>query len=367
MLLDALAKRLDETRDAVIDFGLHMTIQPDQYPIDGIPRRVSDARIAQIRDAYAAGCATFKMYMAYPGFQVQDGDLFRALCAIREVNGMACIHAENGDVIEALRAQSEPGDGWPLSNALWHARTRPSANEYEAVTRAVTCAEISGARILVFHIGCEQAARVVADARRRGLSNVFGETCPQYLVLTEEWLVRPDGRLWVCAPPLRPLADQEAMWRMLASRALDIVSTDHCPFTRTQKEAGKDDYRKAPGGVPGIEARLGLVHEFGVRRGRLGLNDWVRVCCTRPAELHGLDAKGRIAPGYDADLVVFDPAACKRLAARELHSAIDWSAYADVECTGWPRDVIARGELVVRDQRFCGERGRGRFVKRAFA
>ena len=361
-LTGALAKRLDETREAVIDFGLHMTIQPDENPIAGIPRRVSDARIGEIRDAYDAGCATFKLYMAYPGFQVQDGDLFRALRAVAEVNGLACIHAENGDVIEALR-QSIVGD--PQS-ATHHARTRPPINEHEAVTRAAMCAELSGARILIFHIGCEAAARVVADAKARGLANVFGESCPQYLVLTEDQLARDDGRRWVCAPPLRPQADQDAVWRMLASRALDIVSTDHCPFTLAQKDAGKEDFRKAPGGVPGIETRLGLMHEFGVRRGRISLNDWVRLCCTRPAELHGLATKGRIAVGYDADLVIFDPRFQKSLAAGELHSAIDWSAYEGVTCAGWARDVIARGEVIVRGQRWVGRAGRGRFVHRSF-
>jgi dihydropyrimidinase len=207
---------------------------------------------------------------------------------------------------------------------------------------------------------------VVADAKRRGLPNVFGETCPQYLVLTEEELACPDGRRFVCAPPLRPQADQDALWRLLASRALDIVSTDHCPFTLAQKDAGKDDFRLAPGGLPGIEARLGLLHEWGVRRGRLSLNDWVRVCCTRPAELHGLQQKGRVAPGYDADLVIFDPLLEKALRASELHSAIDWSPYEPVKCTGWARDVVSRGEVIVRAQHFCGRSGRGQFVRRSF-
>ena len=361
-LLEALEKRLGEARQSIIDFGLHMTIQPDEHPINGIPRRVSDKRITQIKEAYAAGCATFKMYMAYPGFQVQDIDLFRALRAIAEVNGLACIHAENGDVIEVLR-QSNISDP---ARALNHARTRPTINEHEAVTRAVMCAEVSGARTLIFHIGCEHAARVVADAKLRGLANVYGETCPQYLVLTEESLARPDGHRWVCAPPLRPQADQDALWHMLASRALDIVSTDHCPFTIEQKDKGHNDFRLAPGGVPGIETRLGLMYEYGVRRGRLSLNDWVRTCCTRPAEIHGMSAKGRIAVGYDADIVVFDPALRKKLTPRELHSAIDWSAYEGITCNGWPRDVIARGEFVARNQRLCATPARGRFIRRSY-
>jgi dihydropyrimidinase len=359
-LLDALHKRITEAQDAVIDYGLHMTIQPDvdPHPDTGKPRRVSAKRLTQIRTAADAGCHTFKLYMAYPGYQVQDGDLFRAMRMIRDVDGLACIHAENGDVIEVLR-QSVQGD--PRS-ALLHARTRPSINEHEAVTRAVMCAELSGARTLIFHIGCEHSARVVADAKQRGLLNIFGETCPQYLLFTEDMLAREDGRLWVCAPPLRPQPDQDAMWRRLGDGTLDIVSTDHCPFTLAQKETGATDFRKVPGGIPGVETRLGLLHQYGVRAGRLSLNDWVRVCCTRPAELHGLKHKGRIAAGYDADVVVFDPALRKSLAAHDLHSAIDWSAYEGMECEGWARDVVARGEVIVSDQHLIAAVGRGRFI-----
>ena len=361
-LLDALSKRLDETREAVIDFGLHMTMQPDLHPVNGIARWMSDERLSQMRAAYDAGCATFKVYQAYPTMQVRDADLLRVMQHAHDLNALVCVHSENGDAIDVLRSQVTH----EVQRAIHHAHTRPPINEHESVTRAVMCAELSGASTLIFHIGCQAAAHVVADAKVRGLDHVYGETCPQYLALTDAQLKREDGRLWICAPPLRPQADQDAMWRLLASRALDIVSTDHCPFTRQQKDAGKDDFRKAPGGVPGIEIRLGLLHQLGVRSGQLGLTDWVRVCCTRPAELHGLKTKGRIAIGCDADLVVFDPTIQKELSAANLHSAIDWSAYDGMRCEGWPRDVISRGEVIVRAQGFVGQTGRGRFIKRAF-
>lgn len=345
-LTEALDKRLAETKAAVIDFRLHMTLQPDEHPhpATGIPTRISERRIAEIRTAYEAGCTSFKMYQAYPGFQVGDADLLRALFAIAEVDGLACIHSENGDVVEILRQRAGP-----RPEAIWHARTRPPRNEHESVTRAVLCAELSHARMLIFHIGCAEAAQVVADAKLRGVAHVFGETCPQYLVLNDEALRRADGHKWICAPPLREADDQQAMWQMLGSRALDIVSTDHCPFTLAQKAHGLADFRKTPGGVPGIETRLGLLHQFGVRQGRLSLQDWVRVCCTRPAEIHRLQRKGRLAPGFDADVVIFDPQQPKSLAPTELHSAIDWSAYDGLTCQGWPRHVLVRGQSVVRD------------------
>lgn len=362
-LTDALAKRIAEAQPAVIDYGLHMTIQPDgdPHPASGALRAVSAERLAQIRSAADAGCASFKLYMAYAGYQLRDGDLLRAMRAIHDVNGLACVHAENGEVIDVLR-QSVTDDP---RNASLHARTRPAINEAEAVARAIMCAELSGAQTLIFHISCQTAAQGVADAKKRGIAHIYGETCPHYLILTDDMLARGDGCLYICAPPLRKEADQDALWGMLATSALDVISTDHCPFTRAQKEAGAHDFRAVPGGLPGIETRLGLMHHFGVRAGRLGLSEWVRLCCARPAELMGFANKGRIAPGYDADVVVFDPGLPMQLSSSNLHSSIDWSAYADVECMGWTRDVIARGDVLVESCRLQATAGRGQYVKRS--
>jgi dihydropyrimidinase len=178
-------------------------------------------------------------------------------------------------------------------------------------------------------------------------------------------LRREDGRLWMCSPPLRPQADQDAMWMLVSNRTIDLISSDHCPFNQTQKALGVNDFRKAPNGVPGVETRLSLIHHFGVRPGRIDLQDWVRLCCARPAEMHTLPAKGRIAPGADADVVVFDPGLSKSLSAGELHSALDWSAYDGITVDGWPRDVVSRGDVIVRDGRFVGQPGRGRFIRRS--
>ncbi len=363
-LMEALHERVDDARDAVIDYGFHTTIHPDEAPIGGVNKRVSDYRIGEIRQAADAGCPTFKMYQAYSGLQVQDADLFRALRAIAEVNGLACVHAENGDVLQALRdAVTSPAE---LVNGLNHARTRPAIQEAEAVNRTIMCAELSGARVLIFHISCDLAGSVVAGAKGRGLTNVFGETCPQYLVFTDDKLARPDARLWMCAPPLRPQADQDALWRKLKTGVLDVVSSDHCPFTRAQKDLGVNDFRRVPNGMPGIETRLGLLYEYGVRAGKISLNDWVRVCSTRPAELHGLRSKGRLAPGYDADIVIFDPDSPRELSAAQLHSALDYSVCDGMTCAGWARDVLLRGRAIVQNGRHTGRAGDGQFLKRSF-
>lgn len=380
-MVDALHLRISEATDAVIDYGLHMTIQPDLHPVDGVPKVISAARIAEIPAARAAGCATFKMYTAYPNMQVQDGDLYRALTAIRSVDGLACIHAEHGDVIEGLREQAKweikhaktgienpqfpmLNEQFPASSAYWHNLTRPPWLERESVQRVVALAEMTGAQVLVFHLGCETAVNAIGEAKARGLSNVFGETCPQYLVFTDDYLKRPDGRLWVCSPPLRSQADQDAMWHMLRSGTLDIISSDHCPFTVAQKDSGKDDFTQMPGGVPGIEVRMGVAHHFGVRTGKITLQDWVRTCCTRPAELHRLSSKGRLAVGYDADVVVFDPNIRQSLNQADLHSTMDYSAYENIAVQGWARDVVSRGDVIVRNQQFVGQVGRGAFIKR---
>ncbi len=374
-LTDALAARLEQARPAAVDFGLHMTIQPDIDPAPaGHMRRVSAARIGQMRAVFEAGCATFKMYMAYAGNQLSDADLFIALREVAALGALACVHVENGDVIETLRQLAATDLDWisrgeaaPITHlgaGILHALTRPALSEREAVIRAMTAAELTGARMLIFHLGCAAATQALGEARARGVDFIYGETCPQYLVLTDDQLRREDGLLWTCSPPLRPQADQDAMWKLVSGRVIDLISSDHCPFTTAQKAAGAEDFRKAPNGVPGVEPRLALIHHFGVRAGRIGLQDWARLCCARPAELHTLKDKGRIAPGADADVVIFDPSIRKPLSAGNLHSALDWSAYDGMTVDGWPRDVVSRGEVIVRAQRFVGQAGRGRFIRR---
>ena len=188
---------------------------------------------------------------------------------------------------------------------IWHAYTRPAQLEASAVHRAIELADLAGCPLFIFHIGCAESLAVIAAARARGV-DVQAETCPQYLLLNaEEHLGGPDGARYVCAPPLRELDDQDALWTGLAQDQLQVVSTDHCPWTLAEKS--RADFTQIPGGVPSIEARLALVHHFGVNQGWLSLARWVEVCCTNPARWMGLTRKGRLAPGYDADIVIFDP------------------------------------------------------------
>jgi dihydropyrimidinase len=351
-LVDALAARRAEADPRVaIDYGLHMTLGPREMD-----------KLAQVPDAYAAGCATFKLYMAY-GFRLTDDQMLRALEAVRDVDGLPVVHAENWDVICELVARNVRNG---RTTPHWHPRSRPALMEGEAAGRVIDIAALVGTRLHIFHVSCAAVVARIAAARRRGLP-ITGETCPQYLFLTEEAYDAPGvaGALPVCAPPLRPQADQDALWRALAQGDLQLVTTDHCPFPKADKARGLHDFSQIPGGVPSIEMRFAAVYSRGVRSGLLTPNQWVAICCTTPARLAGLNRKGDIAVGYDADLVIFDPHTTRTLSTATLHENVDWTPYDGLELTGWPAVTLSRGQVIVEDGVFKGAAGYGRFINRA--
>ncbi len=352
-MLDALADRraLADPR-VVIDYGLHMTIGPTE--ID---------KLQQVPEAYAAGCGSFKLYMAY-GLRLDDGQLLKALEAIAAVNGLAVVHAENWDVISTLVARNLAAGN---TSPHWHPRCRPAPFEGEATGRVIELAAYSGARAHIFHVTCVEAAQQIAAGRRRGLS-LSGETCPQYLLLTQDVYDAPGllAALPVCAPPIRDKDAQDALWRALSAGDLQVVSTDHCPFSSADKATGLGDFSKIPGGVPSVESRLAALYTFGVRAGRLTPDQWVTACCTAPAELAGFRKKGAISPGYDADLVVFNPQREIVLSTKTLHEQVDWTPYEGLKLQGWPEMTISRGEIIVEGGQFTGKAGRGRYVKRNY-
>jgi dihydropyrimidinase len=351
-LLDALEKRRAEADGRVaVDYGLHMTIPTwhAAHPeaLDALPEVV------------AASVPSFKLYLAYEGLRLDDVQLYRVMKAIAGVDGLPIIHCENGPLCETLRAQAvAQGNTTPI----YHALTRPPRQEAEAVSRAIDVAALAGSPLYVVHVSCEESMLRIQTARARG-EDVYGETCPQYLLLNGMALDLPDGERLVCSPPLRTEEDNEALWGGLAFEDLDVLATDHCPFTPAEK-SGHADFTTIPGGLPSIEARLSLAYHFGWRHW-MTLERWVEVCCTNPARIFGLHRKGHIAPGFDADLVIFDPARWVTIqAGRTLHEQVDWSPYEGMVVQGWPRDVLSRGRLIVRDGEFVGQVGWGRFVSR---
>jgi dihydropyrimidinase len=308
-----------------------------------------------------AGCPTFKLYMAY-GLRLRDDQLLASMESIGAASGLAVIHTENWPVITSLIARNLAlGNRSPS----WHPLCRPAIMEGEAAGRAIDLATLSSCRLHIFHVTCQDVVDRLITARSRNLP-VTAETCPQYLLLTQEVYDRPgvEGALPICSPPIRGSDSQAALWKALAEGSLQVVSTDHCPFTREEKASGLQDFSQIPGGVPSIEMRFPAVYSQGVATGKLSLNQWVDACCTAPARIAGFKDKGRIEVGCDADLVVFDPEKQVVLSTDTLHEDVDWTPYEGMKIQGWPEFTISRGELIVSGGEFHGSAGRGRFTRR---
>jgi dihydropyrimidinase len=351
--LDAWMKKADGK--AAIDYGFHMIITD-----------LNDSVEREMDELVREGVTSFKLFMAYPGvFMLDDASIFRGLLRTRENGGTICMHAENGGVIDVLvkRALAE-GKTAPK----YHALTRPARAEAEATHRAIALAEMAGVPIYIVHLSAAEALEMVTEARDRGLP-AYAETCPQYLFLSYDNYEEPDfdGAKYVMSPPLRPRETQDQLWRGLASNDLQAISTDHCPFCmKEQKELGRDDFSKIPNGAPGIETRMSLVHDGGVRTGKISWNRFVELTSTSPARIFGLfPRKGTIAPGSDADVVVFDPNKRQTLSANTLHMKVDYNPYEGREVTGVSETVLSRGKVVIENGRFVGKAGAGSFLKRS--
>jgi dihydropyrimidinase len=341
----ALARRQSRT-----DFGLHMTLGPGDL-----------SKLNELEELVRRGCTSFKLYMAY-GLALSDGQLLTAIKAIQSAGGLPVVHAENWDVIQTLNeAHVAAGHRSPA----WHRRGRPPVLEAEAVNTVATIAEYLGASVHIFHVSCGEAAQVIASARERGVQ-ITGETCPQYLFLDDRALAGPaeEAALAICSPPLRPQEQQSSLWRALDTGALHTIASDHCPFTRAEKTADLSAFTAIPGGVPSIEMRFSSIYSGGVATGRITANQWVDMCCTRPASLLGLGNKGLIEPGRDADVVLFDPRKETLLSPATLHETCGWTPYEGMTMRGWPKTVLQRGRLAVEDGVVRAAPGDGRFLSK---
>lgn len=347
---------------AAIDYGFHVAITdlPD-HVMDEIPRCAD------------YGVTSLKLFMAYKGaLQVDDTTLFRAMQQAAAHRLLIMVHAENGDAIDILvREALERGETAPK----YHALTRPPELEAEATYRAIRLAQVAKAPLYVVHLTNVGALEAVRTARAHGSLHIHAETCVQYFFFTKDDLARPgfEGAKWVCSPPYREQHDQEALWQGVADDSLQVISTDHCPFwfeggrdgRPAGKELGRESFAKIPNGCPGIEDRMIVLYTQGVRAGRFSLNRWVELCCTNPAKLFGCyPQKGVIAPGSDADLVVWDPNKTGVISAASQHQQTDYNLYEGMQVTGLPSVVLSRGRVLVQDGQWKGERGAGKFVAR---
>ncbi len=321
------------------------------------------------------GVSTFKLFMAYPGvLMVDDATIFKAMCVARDNGGMICMHAENGPVIQVLIEEAlAAGHLAPK----YHETTRPSLMEGEATSRAIKLAELAEAPLYIVHLSAAEALAAVAEARDRGVP-VHAETCPHYLFLTKEEYERPgfDSAKYVMTPPLRDLHHQKMLWRGLGTNDLQVISTDHCPFCfneqplgiKYSKQQGLANFNKIPNGAPGVETRLPLVFDGGVRQKRISLNRFVELTSTMPAKLFGLfPRKGTIAVGSDADIVLFDPNEQWTVRAASHHSRVDYSLFEGRSVTGRVKKVFLRGKSIVDGDKWLGHEGGGTYIRRGQA
>ncbi|MEV5280378.1 dihydropyrimidinase [Streptomyces sp. NPDC051994] len=350
--LDAWYAKADG--NCAVDYAFHMILSD-----------VNESSLKEMDLLVEEGITSFKLFMAYPGvFYSDDGQILRAMQRSADNGGLIMMHAENGIAIDVLVEQAlARGDTDPR----YHGEVRKALLEAEATHRAIQLARVAGAPLYVVHVSAEEALAELASARDKGLP-VFGETCPQYLFLSTDNLAEPDfeGAKYVCSTPLRPREHQAALWRGLRTNDLQVVSTDHCPFCFTgQKELGRGDFSKIPNGLPGVENRMDLLHQA-VLDGHISRRRWIEIACASPARMFGLyPKKGTIAPGADADVVIYDPHAEQTISAETHHMNVDYSAYEGRRVTGRVETVLSRGELVVHERQFTGRAGHGSYVPRA--
>ncbi|NUS16423.1 MAG: dihydropyrimidinase [Streptomyces sp.] len=336
-----------------VDYGFHMIVAD-----------VRDRTLREMDRLVEEGVTSFKMFMAYPGvLYSDDGRILRAMQRAAGNGGLPMVHAENGIAIDVLVQQALAAG---RTDPRHHGEVRHALLEAEATHRAVQLARVAGAPLYVVHVSAEQALAELTAARDLGLP-VFGETCPQYLFLSTANLAEPDfeGAKYVCSTPLRPREHQAALWRGLRTDDLQVVSTDHCPFCFAgQKELGRGDFSLIPNGLPGVENRMDLLHQA-VVDGHLTRRRWIDVACAAPARMFGLyPRKGTLAPGSDADVVVYDPHAEQTVSARTHHMNVDYSAYEGRTLTGRVETVLSRGVPVIERRAYVGRAGHGQYTPR---
>jgi dihydropyrimidinase len=352
-LREALDRAMGNAERSCTDYGFHVFVS-----------EVTDSVLKEMDVLAEEGITSFKLSMAYPGpHLMNDGAIFRAMLQASEIGALVLMHAENGGPIEVLVRDCIAAG---KTDPIFHARTRPPSLEAEAVHRTYALAELSGAAAYVANLSSRHALHEVEAARDRGVQ-AYAETCPQYLVLSEAELERParEAATFVCSPPLRPKDHHDELWTGLVQGHLQVVASDHAPYTRAQKELGRDNFELIPRGLPTVEDRVTLLFEEGVRGGRFTVNRFVDLVATAASKLFGLyPRKGTVAPGSDADLAVFDPEASRTISASAQHMNVDYSCFEGMRAWGLPELVMQRGRIIVQGGEFLGREGGGHFLPR---
>jgi dihydropyrimidinase len=340
-----------------IDVSFHLIISD---PTDQV---LGQELPALIKDGYTS----FKVFMTYEDLALNDRQILEVMSVARETRALVMVHAENFDAIRFLTDRLErAGQTAPH----FHGTSRPIPVEREATHRAITLAELVDVPVMIVHVSNREAMEEIRRAQQRGLK-VFGETCPQYLVLTEKDMegLNMEGAKYVCSPPPRDVASQQACWEGLQQGVFSVFSSDHCPFrydeTGKLTAKGRTSFRWVPNGIPGIETRLPILFSEGVSKGRIDLNRFVALSSTNHARTYGLyPRKGTIAVGSDADIAIWDPAREVVISQKILHHGSDYTPYEGLSVTGWPVTMLLRGEKMVADGQLVGRKGAGRHLAR---
>ncbi|MDF2890406.1 MAG: hydA [Clostridia bacterium] len=339
---------------AVIDYSFH-----------GVIQHVNSDILAQLEDMLVQeGIASFKQYMTYD-YRLPEADILRLMEKVKTIGGILTIHAENHEIIEYLKDRFiREGDTAPI----YHALSRPDYCEADAVNRVISlAAAVGNVPLYIVHLTSALGLKHVISARASG-QTVYSETCPQYLLLNEECYNQEldEGLKYILSPPLRKKRDSEALWEGIRLGHIQVIATDHCPFTiALDKQKGRGDFSKCPNGLPGVEERIPLMFSEGVMKGRFSINKMVELCAANPAKIFGMyPKKGALLPGSDGDIVILDPDKEVTLTQSMLHSNADYTAYEGFKLRGYPVMTLSRGEVIVQNNEFIGQKGRGKFVKR---
>ena len=341
---------------SVSDYSYHVLVS-DPSPRglgEGLPR------------AFARGVTSFKVFMTYDLMNIGDGGMLDILTVAKAHGALTMVHAENNDMVKWMNRRLAAAH---LTAPKYHAISRPALAEEEAIHRAVSLAKLVDAPLFIVHVSTREGAAIVQRERLAG-TKLFAETCPQYLALTRADLDRPgrEGAKFICSPPLRDGATRDALWRHVATGTFDSVSSDHAPYRADATGKflhGLDaPYPRIANGMPGLAMRLPYLFSEGVAAGRITPQRFVQLSSANAARVFGLDRKGAIAPGYDADIAIWNPGARRRVTLADQHDAMDYTPFEGMEITGWPETVLSRGVPVIRDGALVGEPGHGRFVAR---
>lgn len=356
-LEDALKSWHDKAKGkAMIDYSFHMAITD-----------LNKKTEAEIPILIEKGITSFKVFMAYKGaLMIDDGQIFRLMTLVKKEGGMVTAHCENAELIETLSQRYlEEGKVSPL----YHERSHTAIGEGEATHRLIALSRIVGHPVYVVHLSCHEALEQVKDSVSKHQHPVFAETCPHYLLLDRSHYEKEgfEGAKWVMSPPLRTQKDQEALWAGLRDGFIQTIATDHCPFHfNGQKDRVKDNFTQIPNGAPGIENRMNLMFTYGVLQNRLSLNRFVQIMSTNPAKLFGMyPRKGTLAPGSDADLVLFDPTRETVISSKTSQQQCDYSTFEGFKTKGDTVSVLSRGEWALQEGKLRAKPGAGRFIPRA--